>query len=175
MRALLVDWVPLAAVLFVYDLLRGYADELQSAYVWPQLRVDEWLFFGTVPTVWLQERLWSGTVDWFDYVNWVVYLTHFVATLTVAACLWLFRRPLFRPYAAMVALLAAAGFATYAAFPAVRRGWPAIAATSARSTASCGGSRSTPSSTSSARSGSPGRGTRTTSPRCRRSTPRTRS
>jgi membrane-associated phospholipid phosphatase len=118
-RDALFLWVPLAAVLFVYDLLRGYADELQSAYVWPQLRFDEWVFFGTVPTVWLQERFWDGTVDWFDYVNWVVYLTHFVATLTVAACLWLFRRPLFRPYAAMVALLAAAGFATYAAFPAV--------------------------------------------------------
>ena len=119
LRDLLVDWLPLAAILFAYDLLRGYADEFQSAHVLPQLRFDEWVFFGTVPTVWLQQHLWNGTVDWFDYVNWVVYLTHFVATLTVAACLWLFRRELFRPYAAMVALLAAMGFATYAAFPAV--------------------------------------------------------
>ena len=31
LRDLLVDWLPLAAVLFVYDLLRGYADEFQSA------------------------------------------------------------------------------------------------------------------------------------------------
>jgi membrane-associated phospholipid phosphatase len=118
-RPLLVDWVPLAGVLFVYDLLRGYADELREAYVWPQLRFDEIVFGGHVPTVWLQERLWDGRVDWFDYATWLVYLTHFFGTLTVAACLWLLRRDLFRPYAAMVAILAAAGFATYALFPAV--------------------------------------------------------
>jgi membrane-associated phospholipid phosphatase len=121
LRALLVDWLPLAAVLFVYDVLRGYADGLLDAHVWPQLRFDEWLFDGTVPTVWLQERLWdgAGAIDWLDWAAWIVYLTHFFATLTVAACLWLFRRPLYRPYAAMVAVLALLGFATYALFPAV--------------------------------------------------------
>jgi membrane-associated phospholipid phosphatase len=120
-RGVVVDWLPLASVLFAYDLMRGFADEAFKAHVWPQLRFDEWLFGGTVPTVWLQERLWDGPsgIDWIDWVAWVVYLTHFFGTFTVAGCLWLFRRPLFRPYAAMVALLAAAGFTTYLLFPAV--------------------------------------------------------
>jgi membrane-associated phospholipid phosphatase len=120
-RAILVDWLPLAAVLLAYDVLRGYADGLLTAHVEPQLRADEWAFGGTVPTVWLQRELWEGAagIDWVDWASWVVYLTHFFATLVVAACLWLFRRPLYRPYAAMVALLAVAGFATYALFPAV--------------------------------------------------------
>lgn len=120
-RGIVVDWVPLAAILFAYDLLRGSADELFAAYVEPQLRADELLFGGQVPTVWLQERLWDGpaSIDWIDYGAWLVYLTHFFATLCVAAGLWLRARPLFRPYASMVALLAAVGFATYVLFPAV--------------------------------------------------------
>jgi membrane-associated phospholipid phosphatase len=120
-RGLLADWLPLAAVLFTYDILRGYADSLLEAHVLPQLRFDEIVFGGTVPTVWLQERLWEGAdgIDWIDWAAWLVYLTHFFATLAVAAALWIFRRPLFRPYAAAVAVLAASGFATYALFPAV--------------------------------------------------------
>jgi membrane-associated phospholipid phosphatase len=121
LRGVVVDWLPLAAVLFAYDLLRGYADEVFAAHVWPQLRADELLFGGTAPTVWLQERLWDGPagIDWLDYGVWIVYLTHFFGTFLLAGCLWRFARPLFRPYAAMVALLAAAGFATYLLFPAV--------------------------------------------------------
>ena len=95
-RGILVDWLPLAVVLFAYDVLRGYADSFLTAHVTPQLDFDRWLFAGTVPTVWLQERLWHGAsaIDWIDWASWVVYLTHFFATLTVAAGLWLLRRPL---------------------------------------------------------------------------------
>ena len=119
-RGIVVDWLPLAAALFAYDYLRGSADELFAVHVEPQLRVDEILFAGHVPTVWLQERLWDGAagIDWLDYAAWLVYLTHFFATLTIAAALWLGARHLFRPYATMVAVLAGLGLATYALFPA---------------------------------------------------------
>ena len=120
-RELVVDWLPFGAILFAYDLLRGSADSLFAAHVLPQLRFDELLFGGTAPTVWLQQRLWGGPahIDWLDYAAWGVYLTHFFATLLVAAGLWLGARHLFRRYVAMVSLLALAGFATYALFPAV--------------------------------------------------------
>jgi membrane-associated phospholipid phosphatase len=99
-RGLLVDWLPFLAVLFAYDLLRGYADRLFSAHVWPQLRFDE-VLFGTAPTVWLQQRLWDPKhIDWIDYAAWSVYLTHFFATLVIAACLWVAASPLFRRYMA---------------------------------------------------------------------------
>lgn len=116
---LLVNWLPFGAVLFAYDILRGYADSVFEPHVLPQLRFDE-LLFGVVPTVWLQERLWDGAagIDWIDYAAWLVYLTHFFGTLLVAACLWLFATHLFRRYAAMVSLLALAGFTTYILFPA---------------------------------------------------------
>jgi membrane-associated phospholipid phosphatase len=120
LRGVLLEWLPFGAILFAYDRLRGSADEIFSAYYLPQLRADELLFAGTVPTVWLQERLWggAGAIDWIDYASWVVYLTHFFGTLVVAASLWLFARGHFRRYMAMVCVLAAAGFVTYALFPA---------------------------------------------------------
>jgi membrane-associated phospholipid phosphatase len=120
-RGMLVDWLPFALVLFAYDVLRGYADSFFSAHVWPQLRADELLFGGSVPTVWLQRRLWDGSagLDWIDYAAWSVYLTHFFATLLVAAALWLRASHLFRRYVGAVSALAVAGFATYALFPAV--------------------------------------------------------
>jgi membrane-associated phospholipid phosphatase len=118
-RGLVVDWLPFAAVLFSYDLLRGYADRLFTPHVLPQLRADE-LLFGVVPTPWLQQRLWNPSrIDWIDYAAWSVYLTHFFATLVIAACLWLFAYRLFRRYMAMVIVLAVAGLATYVLFPAV--------------------------------------------------------
>lgn len=120
-RGVVVDWLPLAAVLAVYDLLRGQADDLFfSAWYRPQLEADAALFGGTVPTVWLQEQLWHGTSDlrWYDYASWAVYMSYFVATYLLAALLWFFARPRFRRYVGSVALLAGMGFVTFALFPA---------------------------------------------------------
>jgi membrane-associated phospholipid phosphatase len=119
-RGLLVDWLPFMLVLFAYDLSRGYADSFLTAHVEPQLRFDE-IVFGEVPSVWLQQQLWDGAsgIDGIDYATWVVYLTHFFGTLTVGAALWLFAYRHFRRYMVSVAVLAVAGFATYALFPAV--------------------------------------------------------
>jgi hypothetical protein len=120
LRGVVFEWLPFGAVLFAYDVLRGSADSLFTAHFEPQLRADEILFAGTVPTVWLQQRLWDGPdgIDWLDWAAWAVYLTHFFATLLAAAALWLSRSPAFRRYVATVSVLAATGFATYALFPA---------------------------------------------------------
>jgi len=52
------DWLPFAVVLLVYDVSRGAASLVGTPTLWQwQVGVDRWLFFGNVPTVWLQERL----------------------------------------------------------------------------------------------------------------------
>ena len=57
-RGVVLEWLPLALVLAVYDLLRGQADGLLfSAWYRPQLDADSFLFGGNVPSVWLQDRL----------------------------------------------------------------------------------------------------------------------
>jgi hypothetical protein len=120
-RAVVLEWLPLALVLAVYDLLRGHADGLLfSTWYRPQLEADSFLFSGTVPTVWLQERLWQGSSDlhWYDYASWAVYVSYFVATYLLAGWLWFFARDRFRRYVACVALLAGMAFATFALFPA---------------------------------------------------------
>ena len=120
-RSVVVDWLPLALVLAVYDLLRGRADGLLfSAWYRPQLEADAFLFGGTVPTVWLQEHLWNGSFDvrWYDYAAWAVYVSYFLATYVLAAVLWFFARERFRRYVGCIALLAGMAFATFALFPA---------------------------------------------------------
>jgi hypothetical protein len=120
-RGVVLEWLPFALVLWVYDLLRGLSDGLLfSAYYLPQLEADRLLFGGTVPTVWLQEHLWHGSSDlrWYDYAAWGVYMSYFVATYLVAGLLWFFARGRFRRYVATVSLLAVMGFATFALFPA---------------------------------------------------------
>ena len=140
-RSVVRDWLPLIAVLFLYDLLRGAADELgakladlptlvrdaagrtDSAHVLPQLRADEWLFGwatgGQVPTVWLQERLYvEGDVQWYDVLIVPVYMSHFLVPMALAVALWVTRYDLFRRYVWTLVALTLMTLTTYALFPA---------------------------------------------------------
>jgi membrane-associated phospholipid phosphatase len=119
---LVIDWAPFIGVLFIYDRLRGFADGLVfQAHELPQLRAEAALFGKPIPTVWLQTHLWHGASDirWWDYMVWFIYLTHFFATLVVAAILWTWAHDKFSRFATMVCVLALTGFATYALYPAV--------------------------------------------------------
>jgi membrane-associated phospholipid phosphatase len=119
---LLLDWAPLISILLVYDLLRGYADGLVfHAHELPQVQLERWIFGKPIPTVWLHRHLWHGGGDlrWWDYVVWFVYLTHFLATTSVAASLWIWAHDRFARFATMVCTLAFAGYATYVLYPAV--------------------------------------------------------
>ncbi|HEY6960412.1 MAG TPA: phosphatase PAP2 family protein [Gaiellaceae bacterium] len=116
------DWSPFMVVLFVYDRLRGYADGMVvKPREVPQIKIEAALFGKPIPTVWLQSHLWHGGADlrWWDYAVWFVYLTHFVATLIVAAILWTWAHEHFKKFATMVCLLAFAAFTTYVLYPAV--------------------------------------------------------
>lgn len=142
-RAVVRDWLPLIAVLFLYDFARGAADEVGSrlvslpaldngkigpdgidnAHVLPQLRADEvlfgWLTGGDVPTVWLQDRLYTaGEVSWYDIAIVPVYMSHFLVPMALAIALWLTSYHLFRRYVWTLVALTVMTLATYALFPA---------------------------------------------------------
>jgi membrane-associated phospholipid phosphatase len=115
------DWLPLVAVILVYDLLRGVADGLVfQTQTTPQIRVEQALFGTPVPTVRLQNHFWHGPnhLHWWDYAAWFLHLTHFFATFIALAVIWVFAHERFSRYAAMVCVLALTGFATYVLFPA---------------------------------------------------------
>lgn len=116
-----VDWLPFVLALWLYDLVRGAADGggLPVHYR-PQIELDRLAGLGSVPTVWLQQRLWHGVeaVRWYDYAVWSVYMSYFFGTTLVLAVLWWRRPALFRRFAAMVVGLAVLGCLTYLLFPA---------------------------------------------------------
>jgi len=87
-----VDFLPFALVLLAYDYLRGIADTAGMPTWWtPQLDIDKWLFFGNVPTVWLQEHLKheKPVGQWYDIVVTLTYCSFFLLPYVMAAVMWL--------------------------------------------------------------------------------------
>ena len=115
------DWFPVVLILVAYLVLHALATTLTPhAHVDPQLGFDEWVFGGTAPTVRLQRELWTpGDPHWYDYLAWLVYLSHFVVTLTVAIVLWVRAYPMFRRFRALILTVTFAGFVTYVLYPAI--------------------------------------------------------
>lgn len=113
---LLADWVPLGAVLLLYDTSRGIADTLGApVHVVEPAAVDRCVF-GAVPTVWLQAHL--STPGWLAVLVTVIYTSHFVVTPVVLAVLWLRDRARWGHYVRLVMALSLAGLATYVLYPA---------------------------------------------------------
>jgi hypothetical protein len=113
---LLADWVPLGALLLLYDRTRGMADGLGvTVHVSEPAAVDRWLGDGVLPTVWLQQH-WGAS--WWTAVASLVYSSHFVVTPLVLAALWLRDRARWARYARLVLALSAAGLVTYVLYPA---------------------------------------------------------
>jgi membrane-associated phospholipid phosphatase len=138
-RVVVRDWLPLIAVLFAYDLLRGFANEVGGrlfdlpvwrssmfvetktarAHLTEPIEMDRALFGGTVPTEWLQQRMYdAGEVHWYDVVAFVVYFSHFLVSLALAVALWATAYSLFRRYLASLVALTVVTLVTYTLYPA---------------------------------------------------------
>ena len=117
---LVLDWLPLVAVLSAYDFTRGAADSLGvGVHVHPMIDFDRFVFFGETPTEWLQARLYEpGVVHWWDVAFTLTYTSYFIVPFAVAGVLWVRDRPAFQRLTNRVVSLAVAGLATYVAFPA---------------------------------------------------------
>lgn len=115
----LKKFTPFLAAILVYESFRGLADGLNSRveYMW-MVRVDEWLGHGKLPTVSLQEKLWHGSVQWFDYSLYFVYMLHFVLPFALAILIWKKRARYYWQYVCSFVSLSFMGFFTFWAFPA---------------------------------------------------------
>jgi hypothetical protein len=113
------DWLPFALVLLAYDLSRGAADLIgrPTLWHWPA-DADRWLFFGTLPTVWLQERLKAPSPPWWEVVLSTVYMSFFVLPYIVAGVLWLRNRDEWQAFVKLFVGLSFAGLVIYALVPA---------------------------------------------------------
>ncbi len=126
---LLIAWSPLSLVLLAYALagwvsapvVLGPASQPNrlgiAAHVTGPAQVDRALG-GVVPTVWLQQRLASGSAQWYDTLGAIVYATHFVAFPLLTAVVWFAMRPRFRSWIAAVVAFTTIGTAGYVLYPA---------------------------------------------------------
>ncbi len=121
------DWLPLAAFLVLYDLSRGIADDVgMPLHVTPQIRADEVLFFGEVPTLWLQDHLYTpGEVQWWEAIISMIYVSHFIVPFLVAGVLWYRSREAWLGYIRRFLTVSYAGVVTYVLFPAAPPWWAA--------------------------------------------------
>ena len=117
---LVIDWLPLTAVLLVYDLSRGAADSIGvPVHFEAMIDFDRLVFFGQTPTEWLQANLFdSEAVRWWDVVFTIIYTSHFIVPFAVAGVLWARQRQAFLSFTKRFVTLSSAGLLTYIAFPA---------------------------------------------------------
>ena len=125
------DWLPFALVLVAYDFSRGAARMIGRPTMWHwQVDVDRWMFFGTIPTVWLQERLKLPYPPWWEIVISSVYMSFFILPYVVAAVLWLRDRQEWKAFARLFVGLSFAALIMYALLPAAPP-WAAARCTAA--------------------------------------------
>lgn len=117
---LALDWLPLVAILAIYDFTRGAADSLGIAVnVTPMIDFDRFAAGGQTPTEWLQVRLYEpGVVRWWDVAFTLVYTSYFIVPFALAGVLWARDRLEFLRFTRRLVTLALAGLATYVLYPA---------------------------------------------------------
>ncbi len=117
--SVLRDWLPFAVVLVVYDLSRGAADLIGRPTLWHwQADADRWLFSGTMPTVWLQERLKQPFPPWWEVVISTTYMSFFILPYVIAGALWLRDRDEWKQFTQLFVGLSFSALVIYAVLPA---------------------------------------------------------
>lgn len=117
---LALDWLPIVAILFAYDLTRGAADTMGiHTHYTEMIEFDRLLFFGQTPTEWLQAQLYvPGVVKWWDVAFTIIYTSYFLVPFATAGYLWARDHAAFVAFAKRLVTLTLAGLATYILFPA---------------------------------------------------------
>lgn len=114
-----VDWLPVIVILYLYDFSRHAAEALgRPVAVTPQIEADRLLFFGVVPTVWLQEHVYDpNATHWWDAVGSLWYISHFLGVWVIAAILYLRDRDHWFQWIRALVVLSFAGLVTFAIIP----------------------------------------------------------
>lgn len=118
-KEMLKRFVPFVGLLLVYESFRGIVPKINHNvnFMWMP-DVDRLISFGQLPTLWLQERLWHGNVQWYDFMLYITYMLHFVLPFALAFIVWKKRESQYWRYASAFLLVSFAGFITYVLFPA---------------------------------------------------------
>jgi hypothetical protein len=120
-RRYVADFLPFIVLMLCYEEARGLAHRISPhPYYLPQIDIDKVLFAGTIPTVWLQGKLWNGHVQWWQQVLDVLLHLHFIVPPTILFLVWLWDRARYYRFAItilVISYLGALGFALWPAAP----------------------------------------------------------
>jgi hypothetical protein len=111
--------IPFVAILLVYESFRGLVPHLNKHVHYGSLiNADKFLFAGNLPTKQLQNLLWHGHVQWYDFVFYLAYMLHFVLPIGLALLIWKTREKHYWRFITTYLTVSFAGFITFLFFPA---------------------------------------------------------
>jgi hypothetical protein len=119
--AFLWDWLPPILLILGYDYLRGLVPlATEKVHIHAMIYFDKAVFFGNVPTLWLQHHFFTyGVIHWYDNAATILYYLHFIIPLFVALLFWFIDKKIFKLYTAGIILVSYAAWVTYYIFPAM--------------------------------------------------------
>ena len=118
-RQFVRDWLPLVATAALFVALRQLAALSPLPHAGALVvRGEEALFGGALPSAALQSAFYDAAAPgWLDYAATAVHASYFFGFVLVGLVLWLFRRPHFGGYVAMLAATFALGLVGYVLMP----------------------------------------------------------
>ncbi len=109
---------PFVALLLVYEQFRSVVPELNKHVNFMFMPDADRFLFRTDPTHALQNVLWHGHVQWYDFFLYGFYMLHFVLPIVLALVVWkLFEKDYWR-YVCAYLTVSFSGFITFLLFPA---------------------------------------------------------
>ncbi len=120
LRAYATAFLPYGAAWLVFTMLRALADETRVPLRTDAVtRIERWMFFGNIPTIWLQNHLFDPlSLAWYDYATTFVHWSYFFVPHLAAILIWRKNPPLFTRYLVATTLLLGLGLLVYFISPA---------------------------------------------------------
>ncbi len=115
---MLKRFVPFVAVILAYESFRGLAHSLNSHVNYSLAPHIDKLFFGNLPTIYLQNWLWHGQTRWYDFLFYIPYMLFFVLPFALAILIWKTRPKYYWQTITAYCLTFFGAFFTFLLFPA---------------------------------------------------------
>jgi membrane-associated phospholipid phosphatase len=118
-KEFLKRFLPFVVLLLAYESLRGFVPLIaHKVNYWPMINFDLWLGAGKLPTQYLQEFLYHGYLDWFDYYLYTLYVIHYFVPFVFAILIWRTKVSEYWRFVSSYLVLSFSAFLTYIAYPA---------------------------------------------------------
>jgi hypothetical protein len=113
------QWAPFYLLILLYDSFRGMADDLATRVEYVRLiHWEKFLFFGHIPTIWLQQKLYSHLTGILGHILAVFYFGHFILPVVFLYWTWRKNERAFLCFISCLCVLCFSGFMTFFLFPA---------------------------------------------------------